>query len=287
MRVIYEKELRSYFTGLTGYLFIAFLLFFTGVYSIVLNFSSFYPNFEYVITNLSFVFMVLVPVLTMRSFAEERAQHSDQLLYSLPLKMPQIVFGKYFAMVTVFLVPIAVMCVYPLILRLYGEVDLLTAYSSIFAFFLLGCALMAIGLFISSLTDNQIVAAVITFLVLLFCYMVTSIVDYVSPASLFSFTAFTVVFLLLAGAIYFVSKNVWLAVVVFAVCEIPLAYLYLFHMITLAGAFQNFLGYLAIFSRTSGFINGVFDLTAVVYFLSIAGLFLFFTVSALEKRRWN
>ena len=113
MRAVFRHELSSYFTGVTGYVFSAFLLLFTGIYTMVYNLQSASVHFEYVLGSMSFVFLIIVPILTMRVLAEERRQKTDQLLYSLPLTMTQVVLGKFAAMLVVFAAPMAVICLYP------------------------------------------------------------------------------------------------------------------------------------------------------------------------------
>lgn len=167
MRAVFRHELSSYFTGVTGYVFSAFLLLFTGIYTMVYNLQSASVHFEYVLGSMSFVFLIIVPILTMRVLAEERRQKTDQLLYSLPLTMTQVVLGKFAAMLVVLAVPMAVICLYPVVLSAYGNVYLPAAYGAIVGFFFLGMALLAIGMYISSVTESQAVAAGLCFVVML------------------------------------------------------------------------------------------------------------------------
>lgn len=109
MLVIYRKELRSYFTNMTGIIFAAFLLLVNGIYTVAYNLNGGYPQYEYTLSSIEFVFLILIPILTMRSLADERSRKTDQLLYSLPMKMSNIIVGKYLAMVTVFTLPVILM----------------------------------------------------------------------------------------------------------------------------------------------------------------------------------
>ena len=108
MKAVFRHELSSYFRTMTGYLFIGFLLLFVGVYSYVYNIQNSLANFEYVLSGMSFVFLLIIPVLTMGVIADEKRRNTDQLLYSLPLSMTEVVLGKYFAMLVVLLIPTAV-----------------------------------------------------------------------------------------------------------------------------------------------------------------------------------
>ena len=144
MTAVFKHELRSYFHSLTAYVFGAFLLAFIGIGAMLYNLQAAVSNFEYVLSFASLVFVVIVPVLTMRVLAEERRQKTDQLLYSLPITTVQIIAGKYLALLVLYLIPLAIIAVYPLIFAQFGDVYLLTSYGSILAFFLLGAALIAV-----------------------------------------------------------------------------------------------------------------------------------------------
>lgn len=159
MKAIFRRELSSYFTGLSGYVFGAFLLLFAGIYTMAYNIRAAVSNFEYVLSSMSFIFLVIVPILTMRVFAEEKRQKTDQLLYSLPLTMTEVVMGKYLAMLVMFLIPLCIIGIYPAVLSHFGKVNLAAAYGALVGFFFLGAALLAVGAFISSVTDSQGVAA--------------------------------------------------------------------------------------------------------------------------------
>lgn len=177
MKAVYIREVRSYFTGLTGAVFAAFLLLFAGIFTMIYNLNAGYANFEYAMGNMPFVFLVIVPMLTMRTFAAEKRAHTDNLLYSLPVSMTKVVMGKYFALLTVFVLPVLVICLYPLVLSFFGEVYLPAAYGSIVAFLFLGAALLAAGMFISSLTESQAVAAGVCFAVLLVNFFLADLAE--------------------------------------------------------------------------------------------------------------
>jgi len=287
MIAIFKRELKSYFTGMMGYVFIAFVLLFIGIYTTALNLKYAYPGFEYVIKSCSFMFLIAVPVLTMRVFAEERKQNTDQLLYSLPISVIDMVMGKYLAMVVLLAIPTAVVSFYPLLIGSFGAVSYSTAYSSIIAFFLLGCALIAIGMFMSSITENQIIAAVMCLGTLILCFLMTALSNLMTSTALASTLSLMIVALLLSLIVRLMTKS-WSAAGLTAVITfVPLVLLYLISPTTIAGAFTKALAALAVFDRMNSFTSGIFDLTGLVYFVSVAALFCFFTVQAVEKRRWS
>lgn len=287
MTAVFRHELSSYFKSVSGYVFGAFLLLFGGIYTTDINLNAGLTNFEYVLDYMCIIFLIIVPILTMRVVAEERRQRTDQLLYSLPLTMTEVVLGKYEALLVVFLAPMAVIGVYPLILSAFGNVYLPAAYSAWLGFFLLGAALLAIGMFISSLTESQAVAAGLCFVVMLVNYFITSLADFISTTAFASFAAFTVVILALAGIVWFMTRSGLASGVLALVLEAVLLFFYAGDTSAFEGFFPEVMENLSLFDQFYQFVNGVFDLRAVVYLLSVSGLFLFLTVQSLEKRRWS
>jgi len=287
MSAIYRRELRSYFCGMTGVIFIAFLLLMTGIYMTVYNLNGGYPNFEVTLSGVIFIFLIAVPVLTMRSLAEEKHARTDQLLYALPLSLTEVVMAKYFAMVTVFAVPVVVMCFYPLILAMYGTVTLGSAYGSIFAFLLLGSALIAICMFISSLTESQVIAAVISVAVLLLTYLMSGIASLIPDTAGASFAGCIAIAAVIGLIVHVMTKNSTFSMAITAVLVLGTTVLYLMDSTLFVGLVPDLLTALALFDRLNAFINGIFDVTAIVYYISVIALFVYLTVQSLEKKRWS
>lgn len=287
MKAVYKRELNAYFKGILGYLFAAFLLIFAGIYTMVYNLSGYYANFEYVLSAICFIYLIGVPILTMRSVAEEKRQKTDQLLYSLPIRMSDVIVGKYLAMVTVLAAPMAILALYPLILTQFGNVSLGTAYGALIAFFLLGACLLSIGLFISSVTESPVAAAVVTLVVLLLLFFMNGLSSYISTSSGASLIAMCIVVLTFALVLQVLAKN---SIVTLAVAAIGCGGLLIWNQADSAafsGLFGDMLSQLSVFDRFDTFVSGVFDLSAVVYYGSIICVFLFLTVQAMEKRRWS
>jgi len=287
MNAVFSHELENYFRSLTAYIFGAFLLVFTGIGAMMYNINAAVSNFEYVLEFCKIVFVVIVPILTMRVIAEERRQKTDQLLYSLPISATQVILGKYFALLVVFLIPTCIIAVYPLIFSKFGDVFLLTSYGTILAFFIMGAALIAFGVFISSLTDNQGFAAGIGIAAILLNYFSVSLSEYVSSTAYSSLIACMVLGALIVILIKVLTRNDYLAYGVGFLLLAVLAVTYFTSMETLEGLLPNIMTRLSLFKQFSYFVNGVFDLTAIVYFLSVIVFFLFLSVQSLEKRRYN
>ena len=287
MKAIYKRELKALFNNMTGYVFIGFILLMLGIYCTALNLSGGYANFEYVLDSMSFIFLIVVPILTMRVFSEEKHQKTDQLLYALPLKVPSIVMGKYFAMMTVYAIPTAIMCLYPPILSLYGNVPMKSAYSAIVGFFFLGAALIAVGMFVSSLTESQIIACVVSFGALLFAYLMTSLITLIPSSASASAVAFILVFVAIALIIYLVTKNYFIPSVLACGGVAAIAIIYFVDSTKLENAFPSVLSGLAVFDKFYNFIYGIFDVTAIIYFISVALIFVCLCIQSVEKKRWS
>ncbi len=287
MFAIYKKELKNYFINMTGYIFIGFMLAITGIFTTLVNLIGTYPSFENVLSNITIVFLLIIPILTMRSVAEERHSKTDQLLYSLPVSVTQIVLAKYLAMFTVFLIPVAIIGLYPLILSIFGTVYLGTAYGALLGFTLLGAALIAVGMFMSSLTESQVIAAVTSFGVIFAMYLMSAIASLIPAGSMASLVAFAIVVLIFAGIVYSLTKNSTVAGITAAAGAFILAGIYFINSSIYDGLFANVLNWLSVFDRFSTFTTGLFDLTSVVYYVSLIVLFVFGTVQSVEKRRWS
>lgn len=287
MGAIFRHELRNYFHSLTAYVFGAFLLAVIGIGAMFYNLEAAVSNFEFVLSFASIIFVVIVPILTMRTLAEERRQRTDQLLYSLPITTTQVVLGKYLALLVVYLIPLAVISLYPLLFSQFGDVYLPTSYGSLFAFFLMGAALLAVGMFLSSLTDNQGFAAGIGIAAILLNYYSVSLAEYTSSTAMGSLIALYVIALLLGVVIHNLTRNENLAYGVTLVLIAALSVAYFVNSSAFEGLLPGIMTKLSLFRQFNSFVNGAFDLTAIVYYVSVMGFFLFLSVQSMEKRRYN
>ena len=287
MIAVLKHELRLYFHSLTAYVFGAFLLAFVGIGAMLYNIQAAVSNFEFVLSFGSMVFVVIVPILTMRVIAEERKQKTDQLLYALPITTAQVILGKYLALLVVYLIPLALISLYPLLFAQFGEVYLPTSYGSILAFFVLGAALIALGVFISSLTDNQGFAAGIGIAAILLNYYSVSLSEYISSPAFGSLAALCVLVVLLAMLVKYLTKNETLAYFGAGGLLVLIMGFYMYDPTKFEGLLPQVMADLSLFERFYVFVNGVFDMTAIVYYLTVIIFFLFLAVQSLEKRRYN
>ncbi|MFU0826389.1 MAG: putative membrane protein [Lachnoclostridium sp.] len=287
MLAVYKKELKSYFTSMTGYVFIAFFLVIVGIYYVVYNMIQMYANFEYVLSSVSFIFILLVPILTMRLMAEERKQKTDQLLFTSPVSVGKIVAGKFLAVFTVFLIVMGIISVYPLILLQFGSLSLKVAYGSILGFTLLGAAYISIGLFISALTESQLVAAVVSFVVILITALMDSLVSLLPTDKKSAWVIFSVIIVLICWLLHSMMHNLTVSLTVGIIAEAVLTTFYAVKPTVFDGLVSRVFNWFSVIARFDNYTKGILDLSSVVYFVSIVFLFQFLTVQEIKKRRWN
>jgi len=180
MLAIYKRELKAYFRSFIGFLFIAVTLFFISLYFTVINLLQGYPYFSSAVSSVVVLFLISVPVLTMRILAEERKNRTDQLILTAPVSVGGVVMGKYLALLTIFVIPTGVICFYPLILMRFGTIPVAEAYLAVLAFFLYGMMSIAVGVLISSLTESQVISSVLTFIVLFLAYVMDAVCSLIS-----------------------------------------------------------------------------------------------------------
>ena len=287
MSAVFKREFSSYMRNVTGPLFIALLLMFEGITCMIYNLVLSSPHFEYSLNYLQLVLIVAIPVLAMRSLAEDKRGRIDQLLYSLPMSLWRVVVGKYLAMAAILGIACGVMAVYPVILGFYGLTDFTTAYCALFAFFMLAAALLALCMFLSSLTESQIIAAVLSVGGVLFIYLVDMVAMAIPTSATISFIALAVLVAVVLLLVWALTKNVRITALIGAVVYIPMIVVFVINSSLYQGLFRIFTASASLFSRYSNFGYGVFDIGTVVYYLSFIVFFLYLTYQSLEKKRWS
>lgn len=287
MRAIYKRELKAYFSSMTGYIFMAFIIFLVGIYFTAYNLTYGLSNFGIVLHASVFAFLIVVPILTMRLLAEERKQKTDQMLITSPLRVTDIILGKYLALLTIFTIPVLLFMSYPLILSKFGEVSFKMAYTAIFGYYLLGAAYLSVGLFISSVTESQVIAAVLGFGILLASYMTEGLTSFISGTAFASFIGFSAVIIIFMLVLYLFTKSLLAAATTGVILEVILTAFYIFNSSIFEGALSRVISIADLAGRYESFVLGIFDITGVVYYLSVIFLFIFLTVQSIEKRRWS
>jgi len=287
MLAIYKKELRSYFTSMIGYVFMSLFLSIVSFYFYLHNLSQRVANFEYTVSNVSFIFVLLVPLLTMRIIAEENRQKTDQLLLTSPVTATDIVLGKFFAVFSILAMIIAVISTYPLIMTRYGKVPFASAYASIIGFLLLGGAYLAMGLFLSSLTDSQVIAGVITFIVFFLTLILEVIARRISTSNKTAYIAFVILWLVVCLVLWIMMRNLTVAFGTGIAGVVALTGIYMAKPVLFDGALIKVASWRSAMARFSNFYRGILDLSDIIYYISLIFVFLFLTIQAIKKKRWS
>jgi ABC-2 type transport system permease protein len=259
----------------------------SGIFFANYNLLPASPLYTNVLGSMNFVFLLLVPVLTMKLIAEEKHQKTDQLLLTSPLSVGEIVVGKYLASVALLLVTLTVTLVFPMILSLYGSVSVGEIAAVYIGFAFMGAAFISIGVFVSSLTENQVVSAVASFGALLFIW----ILDWIQqglPADSKAGALFAgIIVVAIAIMLYMSTKNFIIAAVEFLIGAAVIIFIFFKKEVLFEGLMPKFFGWISLLSRFNNFTMGIVDLASVVFYITFAAAFVYLTIGMIEKRRWS
>ena len=288
MLAIYKREFKSYFQSMVGCVFVAFLVAFTGIYFTAYNLNAGYPYFSYTLSGSLIVFIVGIPLITMRSFAEERKNKTDQLLLTAPVSLTKIVLGKYLAMISVVAIPNLIFCLFPLLIKMNGTAYLKTDYISIGVFFLLGCVYVAIGMFMSALTESQMIAFITTFGLLLILYLWNGIIGFLPSSAIGSLIGLIVIFTIIMAYVYHMTENWMLSAVLEVLGIVASVATYIVKSSLFENLLTKILGKLALADVFTDITNNhIVDITGIVLYLSVIVIFIVLTIQAIQKRRWS
>lgn len=286
MSAVFKKEFRGYMRGVVGPLFISVILLFCGVFIAVYNLTLGSASLSFPIYFGGIALCLLIPVLTMQSMAKDRKNKTDMFYRTLPLTSWQIVCGKYLAMLAVFAIPTLIICLFPVVVGFYGDVDYLTSYAGIGGFFLLGAALLALGQFLSSLTELVAVAAVGGVLCSVAMFLTPTLSALIPDGSPLSFLFFVLLAALLAFASYLCTRNLILTTVVAAGGIIPLCVVFFVKSELFDGLFYEFAKAASPFWQFANItMNALIDLRSVWLFIIFIVFFLFAAVLSFDSRR--
>lgn len=287
MIAVFNKEMRSYFTSAAGYIFMAVFLLISGIFFAFINLLQASSYFNPVLENCTFVFLLLVPVLTMRTLAEETHQKTDQLLLTSPLKLSDVVLGKYFAAVALFVITLLITCIYPLIMSLFGNIGVWEIAGNYIGFLFMGASFISVGLFVSSVTENQVTSAVGTFGALLFIWLIDWLQEGL-PTSLTSGMVFAGLLVLsVCVVIYYSTQNTYAVIIAGIVGGVAMAVVYFAKKTLYEGLTARFLGWFSLLKRYDSFSMGMLDISSIIYYITFSAAFVFLTIRMIEKRRWS
>ncbi|MBU8913237.1 MAG: ABC transporter permease [Spirochaetales bacterium] len=286
MTAILARELRSYFQTPTGYIFMGLFLLLTGFFFTMGNLmtgSSYYTSF---LGSILFLYLFAVPLLTMRLLSEERRQRTDQLLLTSPITITDIVLGKFFAALVVYLLTLVVTVLYALVIGIFGDLAVWEAVGGYIGFMLLGSSFIAVGVLVSAVSENQVSAAFFTFFALLLIWFISSIKGVV-PQDLVSGTIFAAGLVIAIGLFFYLNTKSWIAAgAVGIIGAIAIVVLHFIDPTIFEGLIVETIDWFSLIDRFDSFTLGLLKLEETVFYLSFTSVFLFVTVRVIEKRRW-
>lgn len=275
-------------TSMSGAIAAAVMILVVGYMFRYYNLSYGTASLVFTVFNSNLIFYIVVPVLTMRTFTDERRQKTDQMLLSAPVSIPGIVLGKYFALVTVFAIPILLMCILPLILIPFGGGSMTgTAYLSILVFFMMGCAYLSAGMFISSLTDNLIISAIGSILFVFVTMIIHNAYSMMSSSNFASLLFFIILSILLGVMVYVMTKFYWASLGVILLCALAAFAAFMANPDWFGGKSEAVLSVFDFFTHFKSFAYGSFSIPDLVYFVSAAAVGIVLTIAGIQKRRWS
>ncbi|NMA94665.1 MAG: ABC transporter permease [Clostridiales bacterium] len=286
MLAVFRKEMKTYFSSITGYIFMGFFLLLSGFFVTLSNLLRGNPDYNGVLSSINFVFLFVVPILTMRLMSEEKKQQTDQLLLTSPLNIWDIVLGKYLAAVGVFLMTLLITCIYPIMMSFFGELAWAEIIGGYVGFFLLGCAFISVGLFASSKTDNQVISAVVTFSILLFIWLLDGIQQGIPVGIVYGVVFAGIIVAALAMLTFSATKNKIVGVITGLVGLAIMAIVYFLKPQIYAALIGNVFSWFSLLNRYQGFAMGVLSLSPIIYYITFSLAFLFLTVQGIDKKRW-
>lgn len=291
MLAVYKKEMKSYFISMFGYAFIAFLLVIVSFCCYMTNVRGSSPFIGYAFNTpyIPIIFMILVPMLTMKIFADERATKTDQILFTAPIKISDIVAGKFLAVSTVFTIPVLIIAVYPLVFQQYGDVPMANSYVAILGFWLMGLAYFSIGVYVSSITENQVISAVATFAVLFISFIAQYVAE-ILPSTAVAGLIGWIVFIIIVAVIYAIAakgvkKSETIAIVLATVGIVIAVVLFFVNKTIYVNALQNLLYVFSLDYNLQYFIGDFLDLSSVAYYISIVVIAVYLTMQSINKKR--
>ncbi len=287
MTAVFLKELRTYFTTPIGYIFMGVFLLISGILFTTSNVFAMNSDYSSFLGSLIFIFLLVTPLLTMKILSEEKKQKTDQLLMTAPVSSGKVILGKFLGALTLYLMTLVITFIYPLFLSFHGRLDTAQIIGTYIGFFLLGGSFISIGIFVSSLSDSQASAAILTFCVLI----ITWIIDFLGgfmPQSIPSGLIFA--FIIVLGAVAWMNnatRNIPSALLTGVAGILIIALIYLINKEVFINLISKTFTWFSLTKRFSDFPMGVLKLDAIVYYCSFCGFFLFLTTQKIEKQRWS
>ena len=287
MLAIFKRELKSYFLTPSAYIFMGTFLLLSGLVFTTQNIFAMNKQYAEFLGALNIIFILVVPLLTMKSFAEEKKSRTDQMLLTAPVTSLEIVLGKYLAPLAVFLIAMIITFLYPLLLSFHGNLETAKIIGTYIGFFLLGASFISIGILVSASTENMASAAIISFCAIVITWFADFLIP-IAPISSMAGALFVLIIIsLILYRVYKNSGNYVYTIIAFILTIAVLTSLYFLKEDLFVSLISKTIGWFSLTSRFTYFPMGIIRLTDVVYYISFSAFILYLTSQQIEKRRWS
>ncbi len=287
MITILRREFKAYFSSPIGYIILAAFWALAGVYFYISVIYTATAEMRPVFKAIGNISIFLIPLMTMRMFSEDKRQRTEQALLTAPLSLWELVLGKFRSGVCVYAINVSIVLVYGLTVSAFAPVEWPVIIGLFLGTMMYGSTMIAIGMFISSLTESQAFACGVGIAALVANYYLVSLAQTISENKWGALIAFIVIAIAVAGVVYYMTKNSDIAFGVGIVLVAAIGVAFWINNDIFKGLLPKVMREVSLFTRFTTFVNGVFDLTAIIFYLSVVAFFLFLTVQSLEKRRYN
>ena len=291
MGAVYKREMRAYMNNLYGWVSAAVILVVLGIMMFVINLNYGLADVAYAWSSgySEYVLILMIPILAMRSMAEDRKNKTEQFYHTLPISTASVVLGKYLALLTAYAIPVCILALYPLILNAFGNVNFPWAYTTILMYFLLGAALLAICMFLSSMTPHKLVAALLGIVLSVAIYFSPVLLNYLPYTALMSYICFVILALVIGVVAWLITRRGWVAGITAGALLLPLTVWYVLDTTLSQGSFEGLFPFVMLlvspFYQYEVVVQkGFLDLFSVSVLLSTAVLFVFLTIQSVNKR---
>jgi ABC-2 type transport system permease protein len=287
MIAIFKREFKAYFITPLGFIYMGFFLLMTGIFFFFGNLYSQNSQFSGFLGSILLIYLFAIPLLTMRLFSEERRQKTDQLLLTSPITIPEIVCGKFFAALAIYVLTLLVTVFYAVVIAIFGDLQVWETVGSYIGFIFLGASYISIGVFVSASTENQLTAALISFFSLMIIWILDPLSQIIPSDMKTGLISSSVLAAIVALFLYINTRNWFIVLAAVVAAALAIVGCYLFRQSVFFGFIQKFLGWFSLNRRYDSFTMGLLKFDSLLYYASFTGLFLFLTVRLIEKRRWN
>lgn len=287
MWAICSKDIKQYFVGPTGYVLISIYWVISGIYFLINNLFTQNANFTGLISGLTSLFMIIVPMITMKVFSDEKKNQTDQLLLTSPLNVVSLVLGKVLAASIILFITTSIFIVFYVVLSIHGTPIFSESLIALLGFYVYGISCIALGVFISSLLESYFGAAILTFFAIFLGWIFDGIYPFLPKSHMATMMFLLGIGIALCLLLYHSLKSFRISIIMMVVWICILVVLFLLKPIWLNNFIPNAIEQILPSRRYRPFSLGILRISDLVYFISSITFFIFLTIRSIDRMRWS